>query len=111
RYVYAAAAPASPGGLQQKIIRLDLRTGRAAEHDFAPNGYVGEPIFIASGASPEEDAGHIVTLVFDSRTKRTDIAILDARDLAAKPLAVAHLRHHVPFGFHGFFTDRLFLQA
>jgi all-trans-8'-apo-beta-carotenal 15,15'-oxygenase len=33
---------------------------------------------------------------------------LDARDIAAAPLFVARLKHHVPFSLHGTFTSRLF---
>jgi all-trans-8'-apo-beta-carotenal 15,15'-oxygenase len=33
--------------------------------------------------------------------------VLDARDVESDPVAVAHLRHHVPLGFHGTFTSRV----
>ena len=33
---------------------------------------------------------------------------LDARDLAAKPMFTARLKHHVPYSLHGYFTPRLF---
>ena len=49
----------------------------------------------------------IVTLVFDRR-KRTDVVCLDARNLAARPLFAARLKHHVPFMLHGTFTPRLY---
>jgi all-trans-8'-apo-beta-carotenal 15,15'-oxygenase len=35
------------------------------------------------------------------------LVVLDARDVEAEPVAVAHLRHHVPLGFHGTFTSRV----
>ncbi|MGO9607681.1 MAG: carotenoid oxygenase family protein [Candidatus Binataceae bacterium] len=109
RFLYvAAAAPGATRGFQQTIARVDTTTGEISSHDFAPNGYVGEPVFIPAAAKGAEDDGYVVTLVLNAATKRTDIVILDARDIAAKPLAVAHLTHHVPFGFHGFFTDRTF---
>jgi carotenoid cleavage dioxygenase-like enzyme len=37
------------------------------------------------------------------------VAVLDARDIAAKPAAVAKLIHHMSYGFHGFFTRELFV--
>ena len=49
----------------------------------------------------------VVTLVFDAAAKRTDVVGLDARDLAAKPLFVARLKHHVPFCLHGTFVPKL----
>ena len=60
------------------------------------------------GPDGEEDDGFVVTLVFDAAEDRTQIVGLDARDLAAAPLFVARLRHHVPFSLHGTFTPRLF---
>ena len=78
-----------------------------SQHDFGPDGYPGEPFFIATGGAAEDD-GVIVTLVFDSVRQRTDIVGLDASDLGGRPLFVAELGHHVPFALHGFFTPRLF---
>ena len=38
---------------------------------------------------------------------RSRLVVLDARDVESEPVAVAHLRHHVPLGFHGTFTSRV----
>jgi all-trans-8'-apo-beta-carotenal 15,15'-oxygenase len=105
---FAAASQGAVQGMQQSIVRLDTITGNVASHDFAPSGYVGEPVFIPAKTNGTEDDGYVVTLVLDARTKRTDIVILDAQNIVAKPVAVAHLTHHVPFGFHGFFVDQTF---
>ena len=109
RFAYIACGPADRmTGLQQQLAKVDLETGAVALHDFAPGGYPGEPVFIATRPGGAEDDGVVVTLVFDAARQRTDIVCLDARDLAATPLFVAPLRHHVPFGLHGTFTPRLF---
>ena len=105
RYAYIACNPADrAAGLQQQLAKVDLETGAVTRHDFAPGGYPGEPLFIATGAGGVEDDGVVVTLVFDARRQTTDIVGLDARDLAARPLFVAPLRHHVPFSLHGTFA-------
>ena len=96
------ARPAAAG----RTDRLRDRHGR--RHDFGPDGYAGEPLFIATQADGAEDDGVVVTLVFDAAHQRTDIVGLDARDIAARPLFVARLKHHVPFPLHGTFTPRLF---
>jgi all-trans-8'-apo-beta-carotenal 15,15'-oxygenase len=109
RYAYIACNPADRvQGLQQQLARVDLETGAVSRHDFGPDGYPGEPLFIAAGAGGAEDDGVVVTLVFDANRQRSDIVGLDARDLGAKPLFVARLKHHVPFPLHGTFTPRLF---
>jgi len=108
RYAYIACNPADRVvGLQQQLARIDLETGAVAKHDFGPDGYPGEPLFIATRPGGAEDDGVVVTLVFDAARQRTDIVGLDARDLAAKPLFVAKLKHHVPYSLHGTFTPRL----
>jgi all-trans-8'-apo-beta-carotenal 15,15'-oxygenase len=104
RYLYSVAVPAGrENGFWQVITKTDLQSGLATWHDFSPNGWVGEPIFVARPGARHEDDGYLLTMVFDSSTGRSYVAVLDARDLTAKPLAIVHLRHHVPYGFHGCF--------
>jgi all-trans-8'-apo-beta-carotenal 15,15'-oxygenase len=90
---------------------VDVETGATVSHDFAPNGYPGEPVFIPYGQSGQEDEGCVVSLVFDASSGLTDVVGLDARDLSGLALFKARLRHHVPFGLHGFFAPELFGQV
>lgn len=103
RYAYIACNPADRRrGLQQQVGKVDVDSGVLTTHDFAPDGYVGEPYFIPTG--PGEDEGVVVTVVFDAASQQSAIVGLDARDLAARPLFTARLRHHVPHGLHGCFS-------
>ena len=107
RYAYIANnAPGSERGLQQLLTRVDLESGKTVSHDFRPHRYPGEPVFIPARDQGEEDDGCVVTLVYDAAAGRTDIVGLDARDLAASPLFVARLPHHVPYSLHGHFVPR-----
>lgn len=109
RYAYIANNRAGEDvGLQRCVTRVDMENGRTVSHDVGTDRYVGEPVFIPARADGDEDDGVVVTLVFDAPANRTDIVGLDARDLAAKPLFTARLKHHVPFSLHGYFTPRLF---
>jgi all-trans-8'-apo-beta-carotenal 15,15'-oxygenase len=109
RYAYIACNPADRvRGLQQFVARVDLESGAVTRHDFGPDTYVGEPLFVAARPGAAEDDGVVVTLVFDAKRGRSDIVGLDARDVGGKPLFVARLKHHVPFPLHGTFTPRLF---
>lgn len=38
------------------------------------------------------------------------MCLLDARDPQRGPLAILHLKHHVPYGFHGTFTPVVFFR-
>jgi all-trans-8'-apo-beta-carotenal 15,15'-oxygenase len=109
RYVYLASNPADrTEGLQQRLTRVDMESGAAVSHDFGPDGYPGEPVFIPANGDGDEDNGTVVTVVFDSASRRSNIVGLDARDLSARPLFVARLKHHVPYSLHGTFTTELF---
>jgi len=68
------------------------------------------PVGFSNQQLREPDDGHqlVVQLMCDAARQRSDIVGLDARDLGAKPLFVARLKHHVPFPLHGTFTPRLF---
>jgi all-trans-8'-apo-beta-carotenal 15,15'-oxygenase len=106
RYAYLACNPADcPSGLQQQVAKVDLHSGTVNLHRFGAADYVGEPVYIATGAG--EDEGVVVTLVFDAASKLSSIVGLDARDLAARPLFTARLRHHVPYSLHGVFAPAL----
>jgi all-trans-8'-apo-beta-carotenal 15,15'-oxygenase len=108
RYAYILCNPADRlHGLQQQIAKVDLEGGAVRRHDFGPDRYPGEPLFIAIGEDGEDD-GVIVTIVFDAARQRSELVCLDARDPTAAPIFVARLKHHVPFGLHGTFTPRLF---
>ena len=105
RYAYFASNPVTrEQGLQQQISRIDFESGVVAIHDFGADACVGEPTFIATEGDGAEDDGVIITQVFRSAERRTDIVGLDARDLAARPRFTARLKHHVPFQLHGCFV-------
>jgi carotenoid cleavage dioxygenase len=54
---------------------------------------VAEPVYVPGG--------YLMTIVFDEATGRAHLAILDAEDVEAGPMARAYLPHHMPMGFHG----------
>lgn len=112
RFAYIACNPdGEHQGLQRQIARVDLESGAVERHDFGPLTYVGEPVFIATTPRGAEDDGVLVTLAYDATAGRTDIVGLDARAVAAGPLFVARLRHHVPYSLHGSFVPQLQPQA
>jgi all-trans-8'-apo-beta-carotenal 15,15'-oxygenase len=49
-----------------------------------------------------------LTLVFNAEYNRSDLVILDAHNISDKPVATLHLKHHVPYGLHGTFTQEVF---
>ena len=103
RYAYIACNPADRmRGLQQQVGKVDVGSGTMTAHDFGPNSYVGEPLFVPTGEG--EDDGVVLTMIFDAASQRSAIVGLYARDVAARPLFTARLRHHVPYALHGSFN-------
>jgi all-trans-8'-apo-beta-carotenal 15,15'-oxygenase len=96
-----------PGAPFNAIIKMDHERGSATCHDFGPGQVAGEPIFVPRAADAGEDDGWLLSLVYSAAEHRSRLVVLDARDVESEPVAIAHLRHHVPLGFHGTFTARV----
>lgn len=100
RYVYLCAA--GPGEFfWSSVERVDLLTGRRARYDFGAGCYCSEPVFVPRQDASGEEDGWVLSEVYDSRTRKSLLAVLHAGSLADGPLAQVMLRHHVPFSYHG----------
>lgn len=82
------------------IVKYDTETGSASEWFYADSEVSGEHAFAPDPDGTTEDDGWLLTFVTDRTTDRTDLAILDARDVAAGPVARVHIPSRVPIGFH-----------
>jgi carotenoid cleavage dioxygenase len=76
-----------------EIYRFDLDDGaRRDTHRFPAGHTCGEPVFVD---------GVLLTFAHDRGRGTSYLAILDADDLPAEPLAEIHVPTRVPAGFHG----------
>jgi all-trans-8'-apo-beta-carotenal 15,15'-oxygenase len=107
--VYLAAAHQPEGDApQQAIIRVDPEFGEKQFWSAAPRGFVGEPVFVPrTPTKGAEDDGWVITLVYDATSNRSDIVILDGKNLEKGAIARLHLKHHIPYGLHGSFTSQV----
>jgi beta,beta-carotene 9',10'-dioxygenase len=90
-------------GWLDRIVKVDVaerRTIEWREEGCSP----GEPVFVAAPDAEAEDDGLLLSVVFDSRSGRSFMLVLDAADLTE--LARAEAPHHVPYGFHGQFVGQ-----
>ncbi|MBS9386884.1 MAG: carotenoid oxygenase family protein [Dolichospermum sp. BR01] len=111
RYLYSAAAHQSTVNAPlQAIFKVDLESGRKQLWSAAPRGFIGEPIFIPRPNSQTEDDGWLIALVYDAEHHRSDVVILDAENLQKGAIAKLHLKHHIPYGLHGSFTQETFIE-
>ena len=73
-------------------------------HDFGKWQWPSEPVFVPRSADSDEADGFVMCTVYDGVTDGSYLAILDAQNMAAKPLATCRLKHRIPMGFHGNFA-------
>jgi carotenoid cleavage dioxygenase len=110
RFVYTASFEMAAEPHHSELHKYDLATASAAgtsvaavrtTHRFPPGHTCGEPVFVARPSARSEDDGWLLTYAHDRATGTSYLAILDAADMAAPPVARVHLRTRVPAGFHG----------
>lgn len=83
------------------IVRYDLKSG-ASEVWMPPAGdRCGEPVFVPRAEGAAEGDGWIVATIWRGADNRSDLGVWNALDIAAGPVALAHLSSRVPAGFHG----------
>ncbi|WP_067824754.1 carotenoid oxygenase family protein [Nocardia inohanensis] len=105
RYSYLAGA-GGPAGLFNTILKVEHHTGTVSSCELGASS-VGEPLFVPRTGDAAEDDGWLLALNHHLTENRSQLLILDARDLEHGPLATAWLDHHIPWGFHGTFTHRI----
>ncbi|MBW4667590.1 MAG: carotenoid oxygenase family protein [Cyanomargarita calcarea GSE-NOS-MK-12-04C] len=111
RYLYMGAAHAETGNAPlQAFVKVDLETGEKQLWSAAPQGFASEPIFVPHLSNSGEDDGWVLALVYDAAHQRSDVVILDARNFNQGPVARLHLKHHIPYGLHGNFTNEVFIK-
>lgn len=105
RYAYMAGGESHI--VASGIVKVDHEAESWAVHEFGKGHVAGEPIFVPRSPDSAEDDGWLLSVVYSAAEHRSRLVVLDARDVEADPIAVAHLRHHVPLGFHGTWTSHV----
>jgi carotenoid cleavage dioxygenase-like enzyme len=80
------------------VVRRDFATGAFDRWDPGPARHGGEALFVPEGTN--EGDGWVIVYVYDARSDASTLAILDATDVAAGPVAEITLPQRVPYGFH-----------
>ena len=89
-----------PSGVRG-IVKFDRTRDGSTVHEVDAAFWPDEAFFVPSSSESAEDSGYLLTYVYDRRSDRTDLWILDASDLRSAPIAKVKLPFRVPFGFHG----------
>jgi carotenoid cleavage dioxygenase len=83
------------------IVKFDRTRNESTVHGVDASLWPDEALFIPSPGDSGEDAGWLFTYVYDRKTDRTALYIIDASNMSAPPVAKVKLPFRVPFGFHG----------
>ncbi|GAA3810932.1 carotenoid oxygenase family protein [Sphaerisporangium flaviroseum] len=102
-YTVSFSMDAEPG--HSEIYKYDLAGGGTRGVHRLPSGHTcGEAVFVPRGDRPStsgEDDGYLMTFAHDRARGTGYLAILDAADLGAAPVAEIHVPVRIPTGFHG----------
>jgi carotenoid cleavage dioxygenase-like enzyme len=94
----AETRPATDDVVFAGAVHVDARTGDETRWDPGPRYSSDEWLFVATG--PGEAEGVVMTYEFDRSEGTSALVLLDARDVAAGPLARIAIPQRVPYGFH-----------
>lgn len=104
RYGYMLCAGkqrSDSGQLFNAIACVDHKTGKKRVYEMGAEFATSEAIFVPKSNTAEEGEGYLLSNVYNHKTDKSHLLILDAQNVDQGPLATAHLDHRMPFGFHG----------
>ena len=100
RWAYAVQLGAEEGR-GSDLYKYDLTDGSVEVHRTPEGMRVGEPVFAPASADAAEDEGWLLLYAHDEERGRSELRIIDARDVAGDPVARVFLPQRVPYGAHG----------
>ncbi|MEE4199442.1 carotenoid oxygenase family protein [Erythrobacter sp.] len=110
RYVWSTTT--RPGWfLFDGYVRHDTKTGEEQVYRLPDGVYASESPMVPRKNASAEDDGYLVTFLIDENTQSSQLAILDASDIAAGPIARAALPHKISSGVHATFVTHAQLAA
>lgn len=93
----------------QAIMKFDQSNNQYQMWSPGERSFAGEPVFVPRQGTVEEDNGYLLSVVYDASIHRSYLVILDAKNLNT-PIAKCYLTHHLPQGFHGTWSEQIFLN-
>jgi carotenoid cleavage dioxygenase len=82
------------------LMKYDVASGSSETYWFGNGRWGSEAPFAPRAGATGEDDGYLLSYVYDEREGRSDVEVIDARDVTAGPLCRIKLPVRVPLGFH-----------
>ena len=93
--------PCEPAQRREGLAHVDFASKALSVWPAVDGDRVGEPIFVPRTPDAAEGDGWVLSVIYRGAEKRSDLAVFEATDVARGPVALVHLSHRVPAGFHG----------
>ncbi|MEP3422853.1 MAG: carotenoid oxygenase family protein [Erythrobacter sp.] len=82
------------------VIHFDTKSGKEDIYHFGDGAGCGELVFSPKLGSTDEADGYAMSLVHPANSNTTELAIFQAQDVAAGPIARVIIPYRIPSGFH-----------
>ena len=99
-YMSAFTRDGAIAGDFDTIVKYDTAADTRTSWYSGETGHVGENVFAPDPDGSAEDDGWILNSTHDSGSGQSEVVVLDARDIAAGPIARVQIPQRMPFGFH-----------
>jgi carotenoid cleavage dioxygenase len=101
QYRYSYNMTTAPGWfLFDGIVKVDLQTGAEERYAFGEGRFGSETPFAPRLGAVDEDDGYLVSFVTDMNDNSSECIVLDARDIAAGPIARVRMPERISSGTH-----------
>ena len=103
RYTYMLGTP--PGKPEMPLFttieKFDAESGRTETLPLGNEQYPNEPIFIRKPGAAHEDAGYLLSVVYDGFEDNSYLAVVDAERFGDGVVAKVNFEQALPISFHG----------
>jgi all-trans-8'-apo-beta-carotenal 15,15'-oxygenase len=103
RYTYMLGMP--PGQpdmpLFTTVEKYDAESGHTETLPLGDEQYPNEPVFIRKQNAVSEDAGYLLSVVYDGNKDSSYLAVVDAERFNEGVVAKVHFEQALPISFHG----------
>ena len=93
------------------LAHYDAADGSLKYFYAGDNSSTQEPVFVPRSPDAGEADGWLIGVVGRHQLNRSDIVVLDTRDLGAGPVATLKVPFRLRYGFHGCWVDRADLNG
>lgn len=104
-YFAAQLGEAALPEIWNAIIHFDFGSKKKTVFSVPGKDIVHEAIFVPKIQGQEGD-GYILVLVFRDSENKSELLVLNSREIDKGPIATVEIPHRIPFGFHGNWKSR-----